>query len=130
MNNNSALNILVVDDNPSFVKSFKNLVLEVTGRNINLLQHAYSAIDGLMMMRDYNYDYVFMDIDMPETDGIMATRFATYDYHKPGMSIIAISFHSESFYRNKMIEAGARGYLCKDEIQAESLLKIFDTKSV
>lgn len=130
MNNNKSLNILVIDDNPSFVMSFENLVLEVTSKNINLLQHAFSAIDGLKMMREYDYDFVFMDIDMPETDGIMATRFATYDFDKPGMTIIAISFHSETFYRNKMIQAGARCYLCKDEIQAESLLRIFETENL
>ena len=68
------------------------------------------------------YDMVFMDINMPKKDGIETTFEATQMYRN--IIIIAISFHSEMKYLVQMIEAGARSYIIKDEINKESLEKV------
>jgi DNA-binding NarL/FixJ family response regulator len=58
---------------------------------------------------------------MPKKNGIDATREATQLYRN--LVIIAVSFHSEMKYVVKMIEAGARSYIIKDEINRDSLEK-------
>ena len=60
-----------------------------------------------------------MDINMPKINGIAATREATALYRN--LVVIAISFHSEMKFVVQMIEAGARSYIIKDEINKESL---------
>jgi DNA-binding NarL/FixJ family response regulator len=65
------------------------------------------------------YDIVFMDINMPNMNGITATKEATTLYRN--LVVIAISFHSEMKFVVQMIEAGARSYIIKDEINKEAL---------
>jgi len=126
MSDTNPYDILIVDNNPSFAKYLRQLIMDIGDSHIASVQYANNAVDGLILIRDNNFHFVFMDVDMPEPDGIMATRFATYEYNKPGMRIIAISFHSEQSFRTKMLRAGASDYLAKDEIDAEKLLEIFD----
>lgn len=118
--------ILIVDDNPEFVKSFKNLLHDAFDSQIASVKCAYNGHDGLEMMRDNIFHFVFMDIDMPGIDGITATRFATYEYSGKNSKIIAISFHTEQKYKQQILHAGASGYLSKDEIDADVLAEIFN----
>ena len=118
--------ILIVDDNPEFVQSLKSLILDVAGSAISEVVVAYNGHDGLELMRDREFDFVFMDINMPRIDGISATRFARYEYGKPEMKIIGISFNSEFRFKSQMIRAGADCYLIKDEIDADKLLEILN----
>lgn len=67
------------------------------------------------------YDTIFMDINMPKKDGIDTTKEITQLYRN--VVIVAVSFHSEMKYIVQMIEAGARSYIIKDEINRSSLEK-------
>jgi YesN/AraC family two-component response regulator len=115
--------ILIVDDNCEFVKAFKYQILDFLTDKIMLIDVANNGIEALHRIGSTNYDYIFMDINMPELDGIQATRIANRKYRD--VNIIAISFHKELDYIKLMVEAGAKTYLVKDEITIESLSQIF-----
>lgn len=51
------------DDNPAFVISFKFLNSEVAGQVVHTINFSFKAVDGLIMMRNFDYDFVFLDID-------------------------------------------------------------------
>lgn len=121
--------VLIIDDNPVFVQSLKSLIVDVAGLQVSEIMIAYNGEDGLELMRDHSFDYVFMDINMPKIDGIEATRFAKFEYEKPEMKIIGISFNSEHQYKSQMMQAGADCFLAKDEIDADRLFKIFNIDS-
>jgi DNA-binding NarL/FixJ family response regulator len=53
-----------------------------------------------------------MDINMPEMDGIEATRRGLKLI--PGINIIALSMYGEEDYYYRMVDAGAKGFLLKD----------------
>jgi len=113
--------VLIVDDNPHFAKALKFMLLDTFDDRI---EEIAIVKDGDECMAELNlqiYDMVFMDINMPKKNGIDATREATQLYRN--LIIIAVSFHSEMKYVVKMIEAGARSYIIKDEINRESLDK-------
>lgn len=125
MTDKKAYKVLIIDDNPEFVRFLKKILTGVCGSVIESIDYALNANEGLMMIRDQTYHFVFMDIDMPGIDGITATRFASFEYANPQTKIIAISFHTEQTYRTQMLRAGATQYLAKDEIEADQLAEIF-----
>lgn len=57
-------------------------------------------------------DLVLMDIQMPEIDGIIASKIALEKY--PDLKIIALSMFAEEEYYTKMIDVGVKGFLLKN----------------
>lgn len=66
----------------------------------------------LDLLKTQKADVILIDIKMPGMDGIEATRKVSAKY--PATQIIALTMHEEIGYFNKMIEAGAKGFLLKN----------------
>lgn len=115
------LKVLIVDDNPHFCNALKFMLLDSFEGKIESITIANDGEECLRELKNKLYDVVFMDINMPKVNGIDATREATVLYRN--LVVIAISFHSEMKFIVQMIEAGARSYIIKDEINKESLEK-------
>jgi two-component system response regulator DegU len=113
--------VLIVDDNPHFAKALKFMLLDSfidRIEDVNIVKDGDECMDAL---NEKIYDMVFMDINMPNKNGIDTTKEATQLYRN--LIVVAVSFHSEMRYVVQMIEAGARSYIIKDEISRDSLDK-------
>jgi DNA-binding NarL/FixJ family response regulator len=101
--------IFIVDDHRIFREGLAFLV-----SNMNDYEFAGEASDGKEFLEtfDNNAELVLMDIVMPVMDGIEATSRALEKF--PGLRIVAMTMFSEKEYLNRMISAGACGYLLKD----------------
>jgi DNA-binding NarL/FixJ family response regulator len=115
------LKILIVDDNPHFVNALTFMLMDYFEDRIESISSANDGQECLNLLKQKVCDMVFMDINMPNLNGIEATRQSTILYRN--LVVIALSFHSEMKYVVQMIEAGARSYIIKDEIGRESLAK-------
>ncbi len=113
--------VLIADDNPHFAKALKFMLLDSFQDRIEDIVTVKDGDECLQELNRRIYDMVFMDINMPGMNGIDATRQATTLYRN--LVIVAVSFHSEMKYIVQMIEAGARSYIIKDEINRDSLEK-------
>lgn len=113
--------ILIADDNPHFSKALKFMILDSFHEQIDSIQIVRSGEECLRELSENMYDVVFMDINMPGKNGIEVTKEIAQLYRN--LIIIAVSFHSDMKYVVQMIEAGARTYIIKDEINKESLEK-------
>ncbi len=104
------IRIIITDDHQLFRNGLKILLnafpeFEVTAE-------ASNGEEFLRILKDTPADLVLMDINMPEMDGIEATRRALKLY--PEIDIIALSMYGEEEYYYKMVDAGAKGFLLKD----------------
>lgn len=118
------LNILLVDDNNHFRQALKYMVEESSKERIDKIYQANNGNEALTILKKQHVDVVFMDIEMPEMNGIEATRKAT-EFNR-FLTIIALSFHQEMEYVMQMLEAGARNYIIKEDINTETLKRVFD----
>ncbi|HEY9124222.1 MAG TPA: response regulator transcription factor [Bacteroidales bacterium] len=122
------LNVLLVDDNQHFRQALKYMVEESNKEKINNIYQAGSGSEALNILQMQHIDLVFMDIDMPDMNGIETTRKAI-ELNR-FLTIVALSFHQEMQYIMKMLEAGARNYIIKEDICTDSIKKVFDTVAV
>ena len=106
------LKILVVEDNmlnSQVVTSF----LKRLGHTSDIASNGKLALEKLAAK---NYDVVLMDIEMPEMDGIEATREirnGNYKVKNPQIPIIALTAHALRDYEEKSYEVGMDSYLTK-----------------
>ena len=104
------IRIILVDDHQLFRNGLKILLagfpeFEVAGE-------ASNGNDFLNIIKNTTADVALMDINMPEMDGIEATRKGLKI--SPSLNIIALSMYGEEEYYYKMVDAGAKGFLLKD----------------
>ncbi len=107
MNN---LKIYIVDDHSLFREGLHFLL-----SNSEFISEIKEATNGREFMENveaFNPDLVLMDIDMPELNGIDATKEALKRF--PELKIVALSMYSDENYYTEMIEAGAKGFLLKN----------------
>jgi two-component system response regulator DegU len=128
MSKNSKYKILIIDDSKEFSFAFRELILEVADsvvERVDILNNPLSAVEKIIQDK---YQFVFMDIQMPGINGIELTR--TIDSMNSGTKIIAVSFHNEMDYITRMITAGARNYIVKDDISPELIRRILKVNSL
>lgn len=105
-----ALKIFLVDDHNLFREGLKFLL---SGDDMILEIHeAKNGIELLKNLMHVKPDIILMDIEMPEMNGIEATREALKIY--PMAKIIALSMYSDENFYTEMIDAGAKGFLLKN----------------
>ena len=107
------LKILIADDH-KIVRVGIRYTLESSNPQgfITKFDEAANGYEALQLASVYNYDIILMDINMPEMDGVEATKKIISS--TKNKNIIAISMHDEEFQVRQIIEAGARGYLLKN----------------
>ncbi|RLD12236.1 MAG: DNA-binding response regulator [Chlamydiae bacterium] len=103
------IKVFLVDDHIIVREGLKTILnkepdMEVTGEAKN----GKEAIDKI---HDCETDIIIMDIEMPGLDGIDTTKKIISEY---GKKVLALSAHSEIHYVQKMLKAGAKGYLLKE----------------
>ena len=107
--NTECRKIVLVDDKMSFRSTIKLLLRKVGGSTITA--EFGSGAEFLENINSVDADIVFMDIEMPGISGIETTRRALKI--RPELTIIGLSLYDEPAYIEKLIDAGARGYLLK-----------------
>nr|WP_321410729.1 response regulator transcription factor [uncultured Carboxylicivirga sp.] len=103
--------LAIVDDHPLIREGFR-YTLDLSGGKYRLLEFSDGKDILKYIKEDSSIDLIFMDILMPETDGITATMFIKKQF--PDIKIIAISSSESIEFIENMIKAGVNGYILKD----------------
>lgn len=119
-----ALRILVAEDNPVNQKLVLRL-LEKRGHGVSL---AASGCEVLEMLEHDFFDLVLMDVQMPDVDGMEATRrIRCLDPSHPARNIpiIALTAHAMEGDRERFLASGMNDYLPKP-IDARGLFALVE----
>ena len=103
------LRILLVEDNPTN----RELALLMLGRLGYGADVAENGVEAIEAVHRKVYDLVLMDIQMPEMDGIAATRRIRSDLGTEGPRIAAMTAHALPGDRDGCLAAGMDDYLVK-----------------
>lgn len=104
------IRVVIVDDHP-LVREGLRKVLELE-RGIDVVEEAGDGQGAINMARKVKPDVMLMDINMPGTNGIEATKVIKREI--PNIGIIALTIHDEEEYVLELVKAGVSGYVLKD----------------
>ncbi len=103
------LDLYIVDDHKMFREGMK-LLLSMQGF-VNKIHEASSGEEFLGNLSIFKSNVVLMDIEMHGISGIEAVTKAVQ--RVPDIKIIALTMYGDDQYFNKMLDAGARGFVLK-----------------
>ncbi|MDD2594970.1 MAG: response regulator [Bacteroidales bacterium] len=99
-------NILVAEDNDN-----NYLLVSLILRNEYNVYRASNGAEALNLLKDRQFDLIFMDIMMPLMDGIEATRkIRQFDNYTP---IVALTAYRHDENRRAALDAGCDDFLTK-----------------
>jgi DNA-binding NarL/FixJ family response regulator len=104
------IRILVVDDH-SLVRQGIAALLGAT-EGMVVVGQASTGMEAVPMCRDTTPDVVVMDVSMPDMNGVEATERIHGDC--PEARVLGMSMHAEPSFVERMLMAGAAGYLLKN----------------
>jgi two-component system NarL family response regulator len=105
-----AISVLICDDHALFRRGLA-MVLE-SEPGIDVVGEADDGDAAVAMARELQPDVVLMDVRMPGTSGIEATRAITADEPDARVLMLSVSDAEEDLY--EAVKAGASGYLLKE----------------
>lgn len=106
------VSILLAEDNKTN-QYFIKRTLGMAGYDVVAVNNGYEVIESL---RNQRFDLILMDIQMPDMDGLTATRLIRADTSgdfDSGIPIVALTAYAMKDDREKFLEAGMNHYLAK-----------------
>jgi DNA-binding NarL/FixJ family response regulator len=112
---NDFIRVILADDHV-VVRAGLRAVLGAA-KDIEIIGEARNGREAVTMAERFQPDVVVMDLDMPDTDGVTATK----EIVAKGLAarVLVLTMHAEEDYLVPLMEAGAAGYLVKSAADRE-----------
>jgi DNA-binding NarL/FixJ family response regulator len=104
------IRVLVADDHPLARAGLQQLLGAF--EDVTVVGAAASGAEALQLAAEREPDVVLMDLEMPDKDGIEATR--ELHARSPGLAVVVLTSFSDRDRILAALDAGAVGYLLKD----------------
>lgn len=104
------IDIILVDDHTLVRGAIKNILM--SQEDFNVIGEASNGKEAVKMVNKLNPGIVLMDLNMPELDGIEATK--EIKEKNPEIAIIILTVSDTEISLAETLKAGATGYLLKD----------------
>ncbi len=103
--------VLIVDDHPLFREGLAGIIRQRP--DLCVCGEADTAAKALEEIRRLRPDLLVTDIGLPGKSGLDLLK----DIHsfRPGLPVLVISMHDEALYAERVLKAGGRGYIMKQE---------------
>ena len=113
------IRVVLADDQALIRSGFR--VLIDSAEDLEVVGEAATGDDAVRLARSTRADVVLMDIRMPGTDGIAATRAITDDDDLAGVKVVVLTTFEIDAYVIEAVRAGASGFLSKSIEPADLL---------
>lgn len=110
--------IAIIDDHQLFREGMKR-ILEFE-ENFEVVAEGADGSEALAIVEQHRPDIVIMDINMPNINGVEATKQLIETY--PDTKVVVLSIHDDENYVMRALQTGATGYLLK-EMDADTLIE-------
>ncbi|HEY0069126.1 MAG TPA: response regulator transcription factor, partial [Chloroflexia bacterium] len=104
------IKVLIADDHKMFRQGLR-MLFEMES-DIKIVGEACDGLEVQEMVEVLDPDVILMDINMPGTDGVEATRQVLSK--RPHQAVIILTMFREDEHVFQAINVGARGYVLKD----------------
>ncbi|MFV8460439.1 two-component sensor histidine kinase BarA [Vibrio campbellii] len=103
------LTVMAVDDNPANLKLITALLKE----RVETVISCTSGQQAIDKATETQFDIIFMDIQMPQMDGVTACQNIKKLTNNANTPVIAVTAHAMTGERDRLLEAGMDDYLTK-----------------
>lgn len=110
------MKILIADDHVIFREGLAALLPQLL--SVKQLLQASNGAEAVQLAKNNHIDIILMDIEMPELDGVEATREIKKNKHS-AIGIIALTMYNRYADVLNLYDAGIDGYLLKDSSARE-----------
>ena len=114
------MRILIADDHSLFRDGLRSLLL---AEGHEIVGEAKNGAEAVALARELKPDLVLMDVQMPEMDGIAATRSISAE--NPEQKIVMLTASEEETKLFDAIKSGAQGYLLKN-LEADAFFELLE----
>ena len=103
--------LLIVDDHPMMRTGLTQLIDNTP--DLKVCAEADNAGQALQAVARRNFDLILLDISLPDKNGVELIK--DIQALKSGLPVLVVSMHDELLYAERVLRAGARGYIMKQE---------------
>ncbi len=104
------MKVLIVDDN----EKVRGLVRDYLPASVGQVYECGDGSEAFALYKKYLPDWVLMDWEMPEIDGLTATREIIAEF--PTANICMVTAFDDEGLRGEAFAAGASGFVLKDNL--------------
>ena len=109
------ITVLLADDHSLVRRGFRRMLED--DEAITVVGEAANGEEAIAMTKSLRPAVVVMDVAMPGTNGLAATKKIVAEH--PSVAVLILSMHSEETLVRQALDSGARGYVLKNAIDLD-----------
>ncbi len=109
------LRVLIVDDHGVVLRGLRDVLEQAD--DIEVVAQGRDGNEAVHLACEHRPDVAVLDVSMPKTDGMEATKLIRKCC--PEVSVLALTRHDDRAHLNRMLQAGATGYVLKQSPAAD-----------
>ena len=103
--------VLIVDDHPMMRQGLAQLINDEP--DLKVVAEADSGTQAVTIVGSQKLDLILLDLSLPDKNGLELIK--DIQALKPAVPILVVSMHDEALYSERVLRAGGRGYIMKQE---------------